>query len=149
LHLEARYNYEGLDAGSAWLGYNFSGGETVEWELTPLFGVVFGTLRGVAPGYRGSVSWQRVKLYSEGEFVVDTADSSASYFYNWSELSLGLLSHLRAGVAIQHTHVYHSDREVQRGVLLGLAYERADLTGYVFNVGDQTPTVVIALTVTR
>ena len=27
LHLEARYNYEALDTGSAWIGYNFSGDE--------------------------------------------------------------------------------------------------------------------------
>src|SRR5262249_1982890 len=27
LHLEARYNYENLETGSAWLGYNFSGGK--------------------------------------------------------------------------------------------------------------------------
>jgi hypothetical protein len=27
LHLEARYNYEALDTGSAWVGYNFSGGD--------------------------------------------------------------------------------------------------------------------------
>src|SRR5262252_1982928 len=38
LHLEARYNYEALDTGSAWLGYNFSGGEKVTWEFTPMFG---------------------------------------------------------------------------------------------------------------
>ena len=29
LHLEARYNYENLDTGSMWFGYNFAGGETV------------------------------------------------------------------------------------------------------------------------
>ena len=36
LHLEARYNYEALDTGSAWIGYNFSGGETLAWEFTPM-----------------------------------------------------------------------------------------------------------------
>ena len=28
LHLEARYNYEALDTGSAWIGYNFSGDDS-------------------------------------------------------------------------------------------------------------------------
>src|SRR5438105_11307285 len=27
LHLEARYNYENLETGSVWVGYNFGGGE--------------------------------------------------------------------------------------------------------------------------
>jgi len=43
LHLEARYNYEDLETGSVWAGYNFSGGEKVAWEFTPMFGGVFGT----------------------------------------------------------------------------------------------------------
>ena len=34
LHLEARYNYEAIQAGSAWVGYNFSGGETLAWTFT-------------------------------------------------------------------------------------------------------------------
>ena len=50
LHLEARYNYEALDTGSAWVGYNFSGGETLAWEFTPMIGGVFGDTTGIAPG---------------------------------------------------------------------------------------------------
>ena len=67
LHLEARYNYEALDTGSAWVGYNFSGGETVTWELTPMLGAVFGATDGIAPGYKGSLGWKKLELYSEGE----------------------------------------------------------------------------------
>jgi len=88
LHLEARYNYEALDTGSAWLGYNFSGGERVAWEITPMIGGVFGDTTGVAPGYKGSLTWLKLELYSEGEYVFDTGSTSDSFFYNWSELTL-------------------------------------------------------------
>ena len=88
LHLEARYNYEGLDTGSAWVGYNFSGGEKLAWEFTPMVGGVFGDTTGIAPGYKGTLSWWKLELYSEGEYVFDTDDSSENYFYNWSELTL-------------------------------------------------------------
>jgi len=146
LHLEARYNYEELDTGSVWFGYNLAGGRQVEWTFSPMLGAVFGELSGVAPGYRGSLSWRTFELDSEGEYVIDTANSSASYFYNWSELSLGLFDRLRIGVVVQHTHVYRSEREIQRGILAGLSYQRVDLTGYLFNP-DHAATVVIALTV--
>ena len=146
VHLEARYNYEERDTGSVWLGYNLSGGRQLEWTFSPMLGAVFGKLSGVAPGYRGSLSWQTLELYSEGEYVIDTANSSASYFYNWSELSLGMFDRLRIGVVVQHTHVYQSKREIQRGVLAGFSYQRVDLTGYFFNP-DHAPTVVIALSV--
>ena len=72
LHLEARYNYEALDTGSAWVGYNFSGGEKLAWEFTPMLGGVFGDTTGIAPGYKGSLSWWKLELYSEGEYVFDT-----------------------------------------------------------------------------
>src|SRR5215471_14969060 len=49
LHLEARYNDEALHPGSAWLGYNFSGGKELEWAITPMVGGVFGDIYGVAP----------------------------------------------------------------------------------------------------
>jgi hypothetical protein len=147
LHLEVRYNYEALDTTSAWLGYNFSGGGKVEWEFSPMLGGVFGKVTGLAPGYRGSISWRILEFYSEGELLIDTADSSASYFYNWSELTVSVFDHWRVGLATQHTQVYRTDRDIQRGLLVGVSYKRADLTGYVFNPDADTPTVVIALRV--
>src|SRR5215471_9427829 len=92
LHLEARYNYENLETGSAWVGYNLSGGSKLSWELTPMLGGVFGNTTGIAPGYSGTLSWWKLQLYSEGEYVVDTGDSSGDFFYNWSELSLAPVS---------------------------------------------------------
>ena len=66
LHLEARYNYEALDTGSAWVGYNFSGGERLAWEFTPMLGGVFGDTTGVAPGYKGSLGWLEARTLQRG-----------------------------------------------------------------------------------
>ena len=147
LHFEARYNYEALDAGSGWLGYNFSGAGTVEWEFSPMLGVVFGKLTAVAPGYRGSVRWRTLELYSEGEYVIDTADSSSSFFGSWSELTVGILERMRVGLVTQRTRAYQSDRDVQRGLLMQYSLTHVDLSGYVFNPDEGTPTVVVALRV--
>jgi hypothetical protein len=145
LHLEARYNYEALDTGSAWVGYNFSGGATLAWELTPMFGGVFGDTTGVAPGYKGSLSWRKVELSSEGEYVFDTGDSSDSFFYNWSEVSLAPLDWFRFGLVTQRTRAYQSDREIQRGALVGFNYKKMDASAYFFNPDDDEPTFVIAV----
>jgi hypothetical protein len=106
LHLETRYNYEDLNTGSVWAGVNFSGGKTVEWEITPMVGGVIGDTDGVAPGYRGSVTWRRLEFYSEGEYVFDAHDSADSYFYNWSELSWAPVEWFRFGLVTQRTRVY-------------------------------------------
>ncbi len=147
LHLEARYNYEDQNTGSVWIGYNFSGGEKLAWEITPMLGGVFGDTTGVAPGYKGSLSWWRFELYSEGEYVIDTGDTSASYFYNWSEFTFSPFDHFRFGLATQRTHAYQSDRDLQRGLMIGYTYKHLDFSAYVFNPDEGTPIVAIALRV--
>ena len=144
LHLEARYNYENLETGSAWLGCNFSGGKKLAWELTPMLGGVFGDTTGIAPGYKGSLSWWKLELYSEGEYVVDTGDSSGNFLYNWSELTLAPMDWLRFGLVTQRTRAYRTDRDIQRGFLVGLAYKKFSFTTYVFNPDDSKPTLVLA-----
>ena len=145
LHLEARYNYEGLDTGSAWVGYNFSGGEKLAWEITPMVGGVFGETTGVAPGYKGSLGWWKLELYSEGEYVFDTGHSSDSFFYNWSELTLSPVDWFRIGMVTQRTRLYKTDRDIQRGVLVGFSYKMVDLSLIVFNPDESKPTFVLAV----
>jgi hypothetical protein len=147
LHLEARYNYENLETGSTWVGYNFSGGNKLAWEITPMLGGVFGNTTGIAPGYSGSLTWWKLQLYSEGEYVVDTGDPSGSFFYNWSELSLSPWEWFRFGLVTQRTRAYHSDRDVQRGLLVGFSCKSVSFTTYVFNPDESQPTVVLAASV--
>jgi hypothetical protein len=145
LHLEAKYNYESLETGSVWVGYNFSGGEKLAWELTPMLGGVFGNTAGIAPGFKGSLIWWKLELYSEGEFVVDTRDSSQSYFYDWSELALSPVHWFRFGLVTERTRAYKTDRELQRGFLVGFLYKQVSFTTYIFNPDDSKPTIVLAV----
>jgi hypothetical protein len=145
LRFEARYNYEDRDTASLWVGYKFAGGNTLEWEVSPMFGVVFGQTTGVAPGYQASVSWSKLDFYSEGEYVFDTGDSSDSFFYNWSEFAVVPVDWFRVGLVTQRTRVYKTDRDVQRGLLVGFSYKDLEATTYVFNPDDSKPVVVISV----
>jgi hypothetical protein len=148
LHLEARYNYENLDTGSLWFGYNFSGGDELAWEFTPMLGGVFGDTQGVAPGYKGSLGWWKLEFYTEGEYVFDTEDSSESFYYSWSEFTVAPWDWLRVGLAGQRTRLYDADREYQGGFLVGVSLGRFDVAGYVFNPDESRPTWVVALSLT-
>ena len=144
LHLEARYNYEELDTASVWGGWTFGGGTKLEWEITPIAGVVLGELDGVAVGYEGSLKWRALELYSESEYVFDTSGSEGSFFYNWSELTVAPAEWLRLGLVAQRARVYESDREVNPGLLVGLSYASATATVYVLNPDDDA-TVIVSL----
>ena len=147
LHLEARYDYEALDTASTWVGYNLAGGEKVAWEITPMLGGVSGETSGIAPGYKGSLTWWKIELYSEGEYVFDLDDSSDSYFYNWSELTLSPAEWLRFGIVAQRTRLYDSDRDIQRGLLVGLSWQSLDLAAYVLNPDEGKPTWIFSIAV--
>ena len=147
LHLEARYNYENLETGSAWLGVNLGGGKTLEWVFTPMLGGVFGATTGIAPGFAVSLGWRMLEFSSENEYVVDLDERSDSFFYNWSEVTLAPADWFRFGLVTQRTRVYQSDREIQRGLMAGFSVKRANFTGYVFNPDEDKPRFVFAVEV--
>jgi hypothetical protein len=144
LHLEARYNYEDLETGSLWLGYNFRLGQRVVFEATPKIGGVFGNTAGVAPGYRVSLTWKRLDLSTEGEYVFDIKRSSGSFFYSWMELGYSPAEWFRTGLVAQRTKAYHTDLDIQRGLLFGFSHKRVTFTTYIFNAGFTDPTVVLS-----
>ena len=145
LHLEARYNYENLKTGSAWIGYNFSGGKQLEWEFTPMLGGVFGNTTGIAPGYKLSLTYWKFEFSSEGEWVFDTGNSEESFFYNWTELSVSPVDWFRFGVVGQRTRLYQTNVDIQRGLLVGFSYKKMNLTTYVFNLDEGKPTWVLSV----
>jgi hypothetical protein len=147
LHLEARYNYEGIDTGSAWVGWNFGVGEKLRLDATLMAGGVFGDTRGVAPGYKLTVAWGPLELYSEGEYVIDVDDSENNFLYNWAQLGYSPWDWLTIGFASQRTRTYETGLDVQRGPFVGFTYKSLTLATYVFNPDAQDPTVVVSLAV--
>jgi hypothetical protein len=143
LHLEGRYNYEGLETGSVFLGGNLSVGTDPWLVVTPMLGGVFGQTFGIAPGYRVAAGYGIVDLYSEGEYLI-ADDSTENFFYNWSELGVTPLAGLRLGIAGQRTRLYQSELDIQRGPFVGIHRGSVNLSAYVFNRGWETPTLVLS-----
>jgi hypothetical protein len=148
LHVEGRYNYEALRSVSGFVGLNARWGEKLKLAFTPMFGGVAGDLDGLIPALRFTVTWWKLELYSENEIVFVLHDNAATFFYNWSELGIYPVSWLRAGAAIQRTHVYQTPLDIQRGAFVSGTYRFANVTLYEFNLGWTTPTWVLAMTLT-
>jgi len=143
LHLETRYNYEDRQTGSFWLGYNFEKGKKLSVTFTPMIGGVFGNTTGVAPGYEFSLSYKKLSLSIDGEYVFDTRDTNGSFFYSWTELTYSPLDWFYFGFVAQRTKAYHTSLDIQRGFLVGFSVKNAEFTTYVFNAGWTDPTVVL------
>ncbi|HEU5181998.1 MAG TPA: hypothetical protein VFW45_14510 [Candidatus Polarisedimenticolia bacterium] len=136
LHLEARYNYEDRRTGSLFGGWTFSFGEKTTFDVTPMLGAVFGNTDGIAPGLELYFEWGPLEVYSESEVVFDLHDEQSSFYYNWSELTGRPLKWLRAGLAVQRTRVYETDRDVQWGVVTAFSFWKMEVGAYYFNADN-------------
>jgi hypothetical protein len=145
LHLEAHYNYEDLETGSLWAGYNLSVGEQLVLEATPMLGGVFGNTTGIAPSSKLSLSYGRFELSGEGGYLFDVGHSSGSFFYIWSELTYSPVDWLQVGLVATRSNAYETDLGIERGFSVGFSYKRMDFTTYVFNLGWDAPTVTFSV----
>jgi hypothetical protein len=145
LHLEARYNYEARDAGSAFVGWKFAAGDALQVELTPIVGALFGSTRGVVPGFEASIGYGAFDAYVEAEYVHDLDDHSASYYYAWSELGWTPVSWLRVGLVGQRTRVIDNGRDLQRGAFAQVMVGKATIGLYAFNPDAGSRYVIVSL----
>ena len=133
LHLESRYAYEDRTSLSFFGGINFEFGQDVKLAVTPMIGGLVGDVDGIIPAAELDFTVWRFEAYGEAEYVFDLQDSDSKYFYMWSELSVRPLEWLRAGLVTQRTRVYRTERDVQRGPLVGVSWSKVDATFYLFN----------------
>ena len=138
LHLEVRYNYEDIEATSVFAGWNIEFGSKVKFTLTPIAGFVAGSIDGGIVGVKADLTWRWFEAYTEGEFVMP-GDGEKNYLYSWSEFSVWATDWMRAGAAIQRTRTFRrfrSTRDIEPGVLIGVAGSRIEGTFYYFNPGS-------------
>jgi len=144
-HFETRYNYEDRDSVSFFAGANLELGDEVKLVLTPMIGGLAGQTDGIIPALEADLTVGPFEAYGEAEYVFDLGDSDSKYFYMWSELSLWPTEWLRAGVVTQRTRVYQTDRDIQRGLLVGFTFRKLDGTVYFFNPGADDHYTVVSL----
>jgi hypothetical protein len=145
LHLEARVNYESIGSRSAFVGWTFSGGKEVTWELTPLLGGAWGTVNAFVPALEASVAWRRFDVYIEAEYVRDHSTDSSSYVYSWNELGFRPVEWLRFGLVGQRTRAYGGERDFQRGPFVQAKWRSFTIGGYWFNPGSNEQVFITSL----
>jgi hypothetical protein len=132
LHLEARYNYEDFQTFSAWGGYNFFGGEKLEYFVTPMAGVALGNTDGFVTGAEMTFTLGSFELYNESEYLLGFESKEDNFFYAWTDLTYSPKDWLWFGLSSQITKPYQFDGEFRTGIILGGGYKNFELSGYYF-----------------
>jgi len=133
LHLEARYNYEGLHTGSGFVGWNLETGDEVTLTATPILGLVVGDLDGAAPGIEAEAAWRSLSVYVEAEHVIAFEKEEDSFLYAWIEATASPAAWLRLGLACQRTRAYETSLDLQRGPMIEGSHGPWSLGCYWFN----------------
>lgn len=147
LHLEGRYNYEDINTVSGWFGYNFSGGNKFQYTITPMIGGLAGNTNGLAAGLELTFDFFGFTFYSESEYVFSLENTEDDFYYNWTDFTYSPLDWLWFGLSAQRTRLYHTDLEIQRGLLIGGGYKWLGVSGYMYNIGFDDPYFILSLTV--
>lgn len=142
--IESRYNYEARDAASLWLGKVYSFGESLEFELTPLIGAIFNSFEGAAPGLKTDITYKKLNIYSELEYVFDFDSRDNNYFYSWNEITYGISDNLRLGIVGNRTRAYSSSVELDRGPIAYIDFESISFFCSALNL-DDSPIIVSGL----
>ena len=119
LHLEARYNYEDFQTFSTWGGYNFFGGDKLEYFVTPMAGVAFGNTNGFVAGAEMTFTLGGFELYNESEYLAGFESKDDNFFYAWTDLTYSPTDWLWVGLSSQVTKPYKTETEFSSGFVVG------------------------------
>jgi hypothetical protein len=144
-HLEARYNYEDRNTGSVFGGWRFETGNSFEFAATPMVGVIFGNLDGIAPGLELEATYGKFGYYSETEYVIDFSGDENNFVYVWGELVFKPIPALDIGVTYQKTRLYQTDVDIQWGILSKYSFGRFTAGAYYFNPFTSDDFIVFSL----
>jgi hypothetical protein len=145
-HLEARYNYEDHQTGSLFAGANYGIAGSASIFAIPMIGVVAGQTDGLAPGLELGLTWWRIDLYGEAEYLLGFGADEPDYFYMWSETSIWATNRLRIGGVTQRTRAHGTD-DTQPGFLVGARFRNLEGTAYAFNPGADDDYTVLSVSI--
>ena len=143
LHLEGRYNYEDLDTGSLWVGYNFAAGKNVVLDVTPMVGGSFGRTNGIGPGLEASLTYKKIALSVSNEYVYNPVYKTENFYYSWLQLTYSPSKWLNFGALTQHMKAFGSSADEQPGLFAGVSHKQCQFTLYVFSARLNDPTAIL------
>ncbi|MFB6454892.1 hypothetical protein ACE38W_06440 [Chitinophaga sp. Hz27] len=133
LHLETRYNYEDIRTVSFFGGYWLGAGNKLRLDAAPMLGFVMGQTNAFAPALEFTLTYWKLNFYAEQELIINYTGKEESYLYSWNELTYEVTRNLYLGISGQHTRLYHTAVDIQKGPMVKYLFGRFTGTLYAFN----------------
>ena len=128
---ELRYNYEKKDAISFNAGKAFFIPGKFQTTLTPMLGIVTGSMKGCNLVLNQETEWKNFYFSSQSQYCRAFSDDP-DFFYNWSESGYNISPPVFTGIALQCR--YQSGKlATDPGLMTGINLKNVSVSFYVFN----------------
>jgi hypothetical protein len=139
-YAELRYNYEEAKTFSLYGGKTFSGGNNLEYTLTPMAGFSTGRFTGVSFAANAEAEWKNFFFSSQTQYSISVKKkdsivvkgNTGRFFFNWSELGYNISDLFFGGLSMQYTR-QTGENNFEPGFLAGLNFKNLSFPCYVFS----------------
>jgi len=137
-YVEARYNYEELNAFSFYLGRTFTGKNKLTYSVTPILGGVVGKFRGGSAGVNVVAEYGKIFFSTQSQYTVSFHEASDDFLFAWSDLVYQPWKWFYVGLSTQQTLLTHDKSFVgESGIALGFVKGKWTFPLYCFSpLGD-------------
>jgi len=151
-YAELRYNYEEAKTISLYAGRTFSGGNGLEYKITPMVGYSTGRFTGLSFASNAEAGWKNFFVSSQTQYSMSVRKKDSvtvkrngdNFFYSWSELGYDFNDHFFAGISMQYTR-QAGENTFEPGFLAGLSVKNLCFPFYLFNPFQGTRYFIIGV----
>lgn len=144
LYCELRYNYEEKDAISLNAGKAFHIPGKFQTTLTPMLGIVAGSMKGYNLVLNQETEWKNFYFSSQSQYSRSFKNETSNFFFTWSELGYNISHSVFAGIALQYTRELQTS-VAEPGFVAGINFKNFSVPFYVFGPFRSDSYVVLGL----
>ena len=135
LHTEIGFCEEDVNTFSAKVGYNFSGGGKLQFQVTPLIGFMIGKSYGLLPGVSLSLDYGKFAFTGSSSIIAYSSSKKEERYISGSyELDYSVTDFLYAGVCVTRTKLYQTNHTLDPGFGAGLNLIGITISAYVYDL---------------
>jgi hypothetical protein len=132
-YVESHLNYETAHTSSIYGGKAFSHVKALSYTITPMIGVVAGSLQGGVLGLNTEMNYKNLFFNSQSQYICSFNNKSVDFLYSWIELGYRVFGVHLIGLALQHTMRSGFQMKPETGLFIKFVAKKWSFPLYCFN----------------
>ena len=144
--IQSNMNYEQPKTFSVSAGKTFSEDDEFFWSVTPMIGLVSGSLNGAVMALNTEVRYKKILYTSQSHFVYSFKNTESDLLSSWMELGYQVIGQMFAGLSVQATVINATDMQMETGVFIRVNVKKWGFPVYCFNTASNNRYFTLGIT---